>query len=182
MKYLWESLAIVLVWLPAIAAIGLSIHFLYYILFLLLASPIILVLLLAVLLLVVLMWRKGLIRNKRWVKLNTIVSVLVVLAVYMTQFPLYWAYWASLPQLEALATEVRSKNQVIKEPRQVGAFKVVEAGKSPRGSVYLWTELNEGGNEGFVHCEEGKTSEQDCLVDFYVNRRLSDRWYLLVKN
>ena len=100
-------------------------------------------------------------------------SLVVIISVAATHWPLRIAYVCSRESFDAVAQRVRG-GEHITTPLRAGLFTVQRAELSRHGIVCLWTNSNPAGSTGFVQCRRD-------YVPFNLSTivRLDDRWQFI---
>jgi hypothetical protein len=87
-----------------------------------------------------------------WPPFTTASLALVgALSVVTTAWPLRLSFALTRPAFQRLAESVRAGQQT-DAPVRIGLFVIKQTEVSRQGAVCLWTELDPGGNTGFVQC------------------------------
>ena len=81
----------------------------------------------------------------------SVLSLLIIISVAVTHWPLRVTYALSRGSFDALAKRIRA-GELIATPLRVGLFRVQRAELSHHGIVCLWTQPHPDGSTGFVQC------------------------------
>jgi hypothetical protein len=114
--------------------------------------------------------------SRRPVFIAASVSLAAIASVMATAWPLRLSYLLSRPSLQRLGTAI-DPGQRTDGPVRAGLFVVKRAEVSPQGRVCLWTELEPGGNTGFVRC-----GMNGLPVNLWSSIQLDEQWYLVAED
>lgn len=96
-------------------------------------------------------------------------SLVVLISVPLTHWPLRLAYHISRPKFETIAQVLRS-GKTFPKPMQVGPF-TIEKAEIDNGKVCLWTDLDPAGRTGFAKC-----SPKDVPFNLWSITELDENW------
>jgi hypothetical protein len=102
-----------------------------------------------------------------------ILSLVVIISVAATHWPLRIAYAWSRDSFDGVAQRIRSGEHVT-TPLRAGLFTIQRAELSHHGIVCLWTQPNPGGSTGFVQCRRDYVP-----FNLWSMVRLDDRWQFI---
>ena len=100
----------------------------------------------------------------------SVLSLVVIISVAASHWPLRVSYALSRCSFDAVAQRVRNGEQVT-TPMRAGLFTIQRAGLSRHDIVCLWTQLDPGGNTGFVQCRR-----EYVPFNLWSMVKLDDRW------
>jgi len=81
----------------------------------------------------------------------SVLSLLIIISVAATDWPLRVTYALSRSSFDALAQRLRAGERAV-APMRAGLFRIRRAELSHHGIVCLWTHPDPGGSTGFVQC------------------------------
>jgi hypothetical protein len=105
--------------------------------------------------------------------IGPVLSLTVIISVAATNWPLRTTYAFSRNAFDTIAERLRA-GEPITSPIRAGLFSIEQAELSRDGVVCLWTELQPGGNTGFVQCRRDHVP-----FNLWSIVRLDDRWQFI---